>query len=65
MTFVWSLEDGSCLSGHAAGTYSVPGSIPLKTPQMRIITFDLESEQDAFRQVEAIRLFDLAEWKAL
>lgn len=47
MTFVWDLEDGSRLAGKAEGVYEVSGSIKLEAPQMRVITFDLESEADA------------------
>lgn len=65
MTFVWRLENGARIAGHAEGSYRVPGTIRLTKPQMRVITFDLESESDGFRQIEAIRLFDLAEWKSV
>lgn len=65
MTFVWGLKNGSRIAGHAEGSYRVPGTITLTRPQMRVITFDLESESNGFRQIEAIRLFDLAEWKSV
>src|SRR5262245_41584043 len=63
MTFTWHLEDGSVVTGYASGRYEVESSIPLQREQMRIITFDLESSVDSFKQSEIIKLYDLAEWQ--
>jgi len=62
MTFTWKLKTGKTISGHAVGEYSVQGE-KLSTPQMRVITFDLETGENQFVQHETIRLYDLKEWR--
>lgn len=63
MTFTWGLEDGSVVTGHAKGKYSIESSIKLTRDQMRVITFGLESAVDGFKQSEIIKLYDVAEWQ--
>lgn len=63
MTFTWKLKSGKALLGHASGKYAI-NNAELLTPQMRVITFNLEVGNNYFRQKEIIRLYDLKEWQS-
>jgi hypothetical protein len=62
MTFTWKLKTDKTIFGLAISEYSIQEE-KLSAPQMRVITFDLETGANHFVQHETIRLYDLKEWR--